>query len=112
MRFFTRLGVSVSLGLLSSLHASARCEIDISDYVGWTIVYEGQVTGYIDENGKELDDYEGCEYGRQLIVDYTKVVTCTDYNYDYAYNPDIVILTRGSRAVACIDDEEVDISLN
>lgn len=51
---------------------AAGCEVDISDYVGWQIIYSGTVTGYIDENGKKEDDFEGCEHGRILIVDYSK----------------------------------------
>ena len=85
--------------------AVAGCEVDISDYVGWTIIYSGTVTGYVDENGKKEDDFEGCEYGRILIVDYTKKVTCAEYNYAYAYHPDIVVMSNGSSLKACIDNE-------
>lgn len=89
--------------------AKAGCEVDVSDYVGWQIVYSGTVTGYIDENGQEDDSFEGCEYGRVLIVDYSKSVTCAEYNYSYTYHPDIVILSNGISLKACIDDEMYDI---
>lgn len=102
-----------TLGLFSAAcfanEALAGCEIDVSDYVGWQIVYAGAVTGYIDEDGVEQDDFEGCEWGRVLIVDYTKAVTCNEYSYAYAYNPDIVILSNGSSMEACIDDEIYDV---
>ena len=89
--------------------AEAACEVDISDYVGWQIIYSGTVTGYIDEDGEEEDGFEGCEYGRVLIVDYSRTVTCAEYNYAYAYRPDIVILSNGNRLEACIDDEMYEI---
>ena len=63
----------------------------------------------INESGEEEDDVEGCEYNRQLIVDYTKTVTCAEYSYSYAYRPDIVILSSQGRLKACIDDEMYDI---
>ena len=87
-----------------SIHVSA-CEVDISDYVGWEIIYSGNVTGYINEDGEEESSFEGCEYGRMLIVDYNKQVTCQTYNYSYSYNPEIVILSNGYQMEACINDE-------
>ncbi len=89
--------------------ASAACKIDVSKYVGWTIVYSGTVTGFIDDNGEKKDNFEGCKYGRVLIVDYDKAVTCDGYNYSYAYNPDIVVLSRKNMMKACIDNDLYDI---
>ncbi len=106
-------GKSFVLGAMLSatlaVPAVAGCEVDISDYVGWQIIYSGTVTGYVDENGKKEDSFEGCEYGRILIVDYTKKVTCAEYNYSYAYHPDIVVLSNGSNLKACIDNEIYDV---
>lgn len=89
--------------------SNASCKIDVSRYVGWSIVHSGTVTGYVDDKGKEHDDFEGCEYGRRLIIDYRYQVTCTTYSYHYAYHPDIVILSNGSSKVACIDGDTFDI---
>ena len=33
------------------------CEVDISDYVGYQIVYSGTVTGYIDDDGQEESSF-------------------------------------------------------
>ena len=88
---------------------AVACEIDISGFVGWTIVYSGTVTGYIDENGRLNEDFEGCEYDRVLIIDDDKAVTCAEYNYSYAYRPDIVILSDGYSMKACINDEVYDV---
>lgn len=95
--------------VLATPASSLACKIDISRYVGWAIIYSGTVTGYIDENGQETDEFEGCEFNRVLIIDNDKVVTCAEYSYSYAYHPEIVILAKGETMKACIDDEVYDI---
>lgn len=107
-----RFWCASALVAISSNAALAGCEVDIADYVGWQIIYAGEVTGYIDEDGVEHDEFEGCEWGRVLIIDYTKAITCDEYEYDYAYHPDIVILSNGSSMEACIDDEIYDVRRN
>ena len=99
-----------TFSLFVTSESIAICTVDISDYVGWKIIYSGTVTGYIDEQGKERSDFEGCEYDRVLIVDYHKKVTCREYSYSYAYRPDIVVLSNGYSIKACIDDEIYDVS--
>lgn len=88
----------------------AGCEVDISGYVGWQIIYSGNVTGYIDENGVERDDFEGCELGRVLIIDYSKSVTCAEYSYSYSYYPGVVIMSNGISMAACIDGDMYDVN--
>jgi len=105
--FYCLLFLTSGLALQSA--EASSCEVDISDYVGWTIIYSGTVTGFIDENGREQDSFEGCEFGRILIVDYSKQVTCQTFSYSYAYLPDIVVLDDGYSRKACIDDDMYDI---
>ena len=105
----TKLSICIAILLASSLTATA-CDIDASEFVGWTIIYSGTVTGYYDEDGQAKDEFEGCEHGRILIVDYNSVITCAEYNYSYAYQPDIIILSNGSRLKACIDDDMYDVA--
>ena len=97
------------LATVLALPAEAGCRVDISNYVGWTIIYSGTITGYIDEHGWEKDGFEGCEYGRVLIVDYTKQVTCAEYSYAYAFRPDIVVISNSFGLKACIDNEMYDV---
>ena len=98
--------------LVASKSAFGSCEMDVSDYVGWSIVFSGTVTGYIDDDGKEDDSFEGCEYGRRLIIDYDKAVTCTEYSYSYSYRPDIVVLKSSYGSFeACIDGDMYGIRL-
>ena len=104
-----RILTAFTLSAFLTSPAWSGCEVDISDYVGWQIIHSGTVTGYIDDNGVEQDSFEGCEWGRQLIIDYSLAVTCATYNYSYAYHPDIVVLSNGSSLAACIDDEMYDI---
>ena len=104
----------VSLALVTASFlgtAKAGCVIDVSDYVGWQIIFAGTVTGHIDEDGREVDEFEGCDYGRVLIIDYTMAIECAEYSYSYAYHPDIVILSDGNSFVACIDDEVFDVQV-
>lgn len=88
-----------------SFKAFAYCEVDVSNYVGWQIIYSGTVTGYITEDGIEESSFEGCEYGRVLIIDYTQQVTCAEYSYSYSFQPDIVVLSNGQSREACIDGD-------
>lgn len=91
---------------------ASACDLKVSDFVGWTIIYSGTVTGYTDPDGSQEDDFEGCEFDRILEIDYSQAVRCTEYSYSYAYNPEIVILTRGVNAIACIDNNKYRISLD
>ena len=84
---------------------------DLKRLKGYTIIHTGTVTGHISEDGEKKDSFEGCQFGRKLIVDYSFQVTCAGYSYSYAFNPDIVILTKGSSAKAIIDNEMYDITL-
>lgn len=104
-----RILSALTLSAVLASPAWSGCEVDISDYVGWQIIHSGTVTGYIDDNGVKQDSFEGCEWGRQLIIDYSLAVTCATYSYSYAYNPDIVILSNGNSLAACIDDEMYDV---
>lgn len=101
------LTLSLILGLATS--ASAYCEVDVSDYVGYQIIHSGTVTGYVDDNGAQQDDFEGCEWGRQLIIDHSLSITCATYGYSYSYYPSIVILSNGNSMVAYIDNEMYDV---
>jgi hypothetical protein len=87
----------------------ADCE-EVSEDKNWSIIYTGTVTGYRDSNGKRGDDFEGCDFGRDLILDYSKKVTCDTYDYTYSYMPDIEIYSNGYSLKACIEDTLYDVS--
>ena len=97
--------ISLISVIFLSFKTLAYCNVDISNYVGWQIIYSGTVTGYITDEGVEESSFEGCEYGRVLIVDYTQQVTCAEYSYSYSFMPDTVVLSNGSSLEVCIDGE-------
>lgn len=74
-----------------------------SEYKGYAFGGEYTVTGYIDPDGKRGDDFNGCEYGRVLILDYTRSVTCTSYNYAYAYHPRAILVENAGDLGLIID---------
>ena len=69
----------------------AYCEVGVKLF-GYQIIHSGTVTDYVDDNGVQQDDFEGCEWGRQLIIDGLSC-TCATYGYSYSYYPTIVILS-------------------
>lgn len=90
--------------------SSANLASKLRSLVGWTIIHSGSVTGYIDKDGKKKDSYEGCEYGRKLIIDYQYVVTCQTYTYSYAYNPDAVLFAKSGSFKLLVESEVLDVT--
>lgn len=87
----------------------ADCD-EITEDRSWDMIYTGTVTGYRDTDGKTGDDFEGCDFGRDLILDYSKKVTCNSYNYSYSYMPTIQVYSNGYSLKACIDNDMYDVS--
>jgi len=88
--------------------ASARAECDLGEVVGWTLIAEKTVEGYV-EDGKKEDSYEGCDYDRVLIFTDDTAVRCAEYHYSYAYRPEAYIFSDGTLLKACIDDDMIDL---
>lgn len=101
----TLLFTTLSLSSISF----ADCE-EISEDTSWDMVYRGTVTGYRDPDGKTGDDFEGCEFDRVLILDYSKKVTCATYSYSYSFMPSIEVYSNGYSLQACIDDDLYDVN--
>lgn len=99
---------AILFALVFTGEAFAQCSF--SRYVGWTIIYSGKVTGFYQDHGKQENDFQGCSFGRVLILDYTKAVKCTSYSYAYAFQPDILVLANGPLMTACIDGNMYEIS--
>ena len=94
----------LTLFLLISFKSFAVCEVDVSKYVGWKIIYSGIVTGYINDGVKEKT-FDGCEPNRVLLVDYTKQITCAEFKYSSSFQPDIVLMSNDQFLEACIDGD-------
>jgi len=102
--------VLILLPILFFPSLSSACRIsNIGNYIGYTIVSSHRVTGHINDDGEEESSYLGCSYGRVLIIDNNKQVTCQDYGYSYAYRPEMVLLSKGSSLIACIKDDVFNI---
>jgi hypothetical protein len=92
------------------LPVNADLASSLRRYVGYTIVHIGQITGWRDENNnKKGDAFEGCEYGRVLMVDYSKQVTCIGYGYQYSYHPTAIFLSKSGSMKMIVDGYEYDI---
>ena len=112
MRLHSILG-AFSLSLVATIPlANADIMRELSRLEGYKITHTGTVTGYIDKDGEAQDGYKGCDHGRVLIVDDKMHVTCKEYDYNYASSPTIIILERWGRAIAIIDEEVYDVSLD
>lgn len=87
-------GVAAMAACLCAPIAHADLADVLAQYVGYTIAASKGIAGYVDPNGKKSDDFEGCNYGRQIIFDDGSALTCSSYSYEYAYHPTAVILVR------------------
>lgn len=83
--------------LIMSTVASADITMDeLGALKGYTVLGVYQITGWHDTDGKKGDSYEGCIYGRVLILNYQFAITCTGYWYEYAFQPKVVVLSSGN----------------
>lgn len=91
------------LMVLASLSFGPGCSrADMADilgqFTGYTIVAVKTVAGYIDEDGKRSDDFEGCDFNRKILFDDGTSLTCSSYSYEYEYRPEAVILEKATQA--------------
>lgn len=102
-----RIVVSLLFFSMMASPTYARCQLD--RLVGYTLAAKKTVVAYI-EDGKRIDGFIGCTYGRILVFDDNTGVRCAEYSYNYAYRPDAFIFLRGSSIKACIDDQFFDVA--
>jgi len=72
------------LVLLPNTALADRCDRLLRKLVGWTIVAETAVDG----------EFSGCEYGRRIRLQNGSAFVCSEYNYSYAYSPDVIVLAK------------------
>lgn len=100
----------LAVALAIPMTASADLADELSDLVGWEIMWSGRVTGHQDAQGKQSDDYEGCDFDMKLILDDTYTVTCNSFHYAYAYNPRAVLMRNGSRLKLIVKDKAFNVT--
>lgn len=66
------------------------------------------IVGWRDQDNKEGGSFEGCDFGRVIVFDDMTTLTCTSYQYQYAYRPDAIIFTKGSGIKMIVEGEEYD----
>ena len=98
--------------LLSSIafNAISGWESELRRLKGYTLVEVATITGWIDKDGRRKDGFEGCEYGRVIILDYSKSLRCNSYGYQYGYNPDAFIFSKGGDFKMFVDGNSYDMS--
>ena len=84
------------------LHADLGYQL--SGYVGYTIIAVKTVAKSVDDDGEQTS-FKGCKYGRIIVFDDDKYVTCSSYGYQYAYRPRAIILSNGSNMVMLVDNQ-------
>jgi hypothetical protein len=101
----------VAVGLALSVNCAQAFEIDSSqanELAGYTIVGVFTITGYKDEDGTGKNQFDGCQYGRTIIFDDSKILTCAGYAYHYAYRPEALVLVKGGNFKMLVEGEIFD----
>jgi hypothetical protein len=80
----------------------------LRDLKGYTIIDVLTIVGYQDKDGKSKDEFEGCDFGRVIVFEGNKALTCSGYGYQYAYRPEAVIFGRGGQFKMLVDSEMYD----
>lgn len=75
----------------------------LSNYVGYTIVAVKTIAKSVDKRG-EKNDFEGCDYDRDIVFEDGTYVTCESYGYQYAYRPRAAILSNGTNVIMLVKD--------
>lgn len=97
---------------LITFNAISGWESELRRLKGYTLVEIVTITGWIDKDGRRKDGFEGCDYGRVIILDYNKSLRCTSYGYQYSYNPDAFIFSRGGSFKMIVDGNSYEMSGN
>jgi hypothetical protein len=94
----------------SALTTSVAADLadSLDQLVGYTIIHSARVSGWYDDQGKGAEEFDGCEYGRTIVFDNNKTLTCAGYHYHYAYRPLAIVLVKGSEFKMIIADDVYD----
>ena len=110
MRLSCVLVALASLGaVLSSTSANADLTNELSHYIGYTIIADKTVKGWVSKDGTEAEEnFKGCKYGTKIVFTDNTYLTCATYSYHYAYRPEAIILYNGSSYIMIVDSEAFD----
>ena len=89
--------------LLSSLFSLKSFALDASDFnglEGFSVAAVTRVDG----------DFEGCDFDKKIHLQNGWILTCQNYNYQYAYSPEVAVLVEnlnGGYAVKAVIGDEI-----
>ncbi len=76
----------------------------LSNYVGYTIIAVKTIVRSVDKK-VEKNEFEGCDYDRDIVFEDGTYVTCTSYGYQYAYRPRAVVMSNGTDMIMLVRDK-------
>jgi hypothetical protein len=101
------LAIFVLLGL-SSRPALAIC--DLSQVVGYTLVYGKTIAAYV-QDGKRVAGFEGCARDRVLVFTDDTGVRCKETFVQSAQLPKAYLFARNANDMKlCVDDDMYDVA--
>ena len=86
--------LSIILVVFGISTAKTDCSYTLENHIGWTIVDSKTIDGYIDQNGKRSDDFEGCDFDRTIVFTDGTAIRCNSFGYQYTFRPKAVILGK------------------
>lgn len=98
-------------GLLLSSSAFALVDSKFNELEGYTIIATPTIVGWYDESGHKGDAFEGCDYGRTIVFDNNKILTCRSYRYHYAYRPKATLLSNGGSYKMIVGEDVYNMGL-
>jgi hypothetical protein len=98
----------LSLTVVLLAFAVSAQAVSFAQYVGYTIAGAKYIKGYVTKDGEFKTQFDGCDFGRQIVFDDGTYLTCTQYGYHYAYHPEAVLLVRHGEWVMIVDDKAYD----
>jgi hypothetical protein len=102
------LVAAAPLVALSPRPALAVC--DLSQVVGYTLVFGKTIQGYI-EDGKQVAGFEGCTRDRVLVFIDNTGVRCKDTVLHSAHLPTAYLFARNANDMKlCVDDDMYDVA--
>jgi hypothetical protein len=100
--------VSAALLGLSSQPAHALC--DLSQVVGYTLVFGKTIAGYL-EDGKKVPGFAGCTRDRVLLFTDNTGVRCRETFVHSANVPKAYLFARNANDMKlCVDDDMYDVA--
>jgi hypothetical protein len=105
-----RLAAGVLLGCLGSVGTAWAAGCDLSQLVGYQLVQEKTVQGYLEDN-HIVPGYNGCVPDRVLVFTDNTGVRCKGVVIHQDHLPNAFVFARGRGDIKlCIDDDVIEVS--